>query len=118
MGGRIGQTLEIAAFRALCLVPNADFSRRFVDLDEHDDSTMYSKEEPQRHIGIRSMKGNERLDFILRTKDAGPLGIECKNVRHWMYPHVEEISETLRKCLASAREKSRRATANRCAHTL
>jgi hypothetical protein len=23
-----------------------------------------------------------------------------KNVRHWMYPHVPEITETLRKCLA------------------
>ena len=36
----------------------------------------------------------------LRTHDAGPLNIECKNVRHWMYPHVEELSETLAKCIA------------------
>lgn len=61
---------------------------------------MYKKEEPLQHIGTRSLKGGERLDFILRTSDAGPLGIECKNVRHWMYPHVEEITETLSKCLA------------------
>jgi hypothetical protein len=61
---------------------------------------MYSKEEPQRHIGIRSLPGKTNLDFLLRTRDAGPLGIECKNVRHWMYPHVEELSETIAKCIA------------------
>jgi hypothetical protein len=60
----------------------------------------YKKEEPQQHIGTRSLKGDVRLDFIMRTSDAGPLGLECKNVRHWMYPHVEEISETLDKCLS------------------
>src|SRR6266446_7420530 len=32
--------------------------------------------------------------------DAGPIGIECKNVRHWMYPHVPELIDTIRKCLA------------------
>ena len=100
IGGRIGQALEIAVYRALCNIPNVDFSGRFVDLDAHDDAKMYSKEEPQRHIGIRSLPGKTKLDFILRTPDAGPLGIECKNVRHWMYPHVEELSETLSKCFA------------------
>jgi hypothetical protein len=100
IGGRIGQALEIATYRALCLIPNGDFSGRFRDLDAHDDSTMYKKEEPPQHIGIKSLQGSERLDFILRTTDAGPLGFECKNVRHWMYPHVPEIKETLRKCLA------------------
>jgi hypothetical protein len=100
IGGRIGQTLEIATYRALCQIPEGDFSGRFLDLDAHDDAKMYSKEEPPRHIGIRSLPGKASLDFILRTPDAGPLGIECKNVRHWMYPHVEELSETLAKCLA------------------
>jgi hypothetical protein len=94
ISGRIGQALEIAVYRALCQIPAADFSGRFKNLDEHDDSTLYKKEEPLQHIGTRSLAGDQRLDFILRTKDAGPLGIECKNVRHWMYPHVEEISET------------------------
>jgi hypothetical protein len=85
---------------ALCQLPDAEFYGRFKDLDDHDDSTMYSKEEPPQHIGRRSLHGDERLDFILRTVDAGFVGIECKNVRHWMYPHVEEIKETLRKCIA------------------
>jgi hypothetical protein len=100
IGGRIGQALEIATYRALCTLPCADFSGRFRDLDAHDDSAFYKKEEPPQHIGTRSLRGSERLDFILRLPDAGPLGIECKNVRHWMYPHVPEIKETLRKCVA------------------
>jgi hypothetical protein len=29
IGGRVGQTLEIATYRALCQIPNADFSGRF-----------------------------------------------------------------------------------------
>lgn len=97
---RIGQVLEIATYRALCQLPDAEFYGRFKDLNEHDDSSMYSKEEPPQHIGTRSLHGDERLDFILRTADAGFVGIECKNVRHWMYPHVDEIKETLRKCIA------------------
>ncbi|SHG86678.1 hypothetical protein [Bradyrhizobium erythrophlei] len=100
IAGRIGQALEIATYRALSEIPNADFEGRFKELDGHDDSTMYKKEEPTQHIGTRSLKGDERLDFILRTANAGPIGIECKNVRHWMYPHVNEIKDTLRKCLA------------------
>ena len=56
---------------------------------DHDNSTMYSKEEPPQHIGERSLHGDENLDFLLRTADAGYIGIECKNVRHWMYPHVD-----------------------------
>jgi|tagenome__1003787_1003787.scaffolds.fasta_scaffold20975696_2 hypothetical protein len=96
---RIGQALEIATYRALRQLPSADFYGRFKDLDVHDDSTMYSKEEPPQHIGNKELTGDERLDFILRTTDAGTVGIECKNVRHWMYPHVDEIRETLRKCL-------------------
>jgi hypothetical protein len=97
---RIGQVLEIATYRAFCQTPDAEFYGRFKDLDEHDDSSMYSKEEPPQHIGTQSLHGDEQLDFLLRTADAGYVGIECKNVRHWMYPHVEEIKETLRKCIA------------------
>jgi hypothetical protein len=96
---RIGQALEIATYRALRQIPQGDFYGRYKDLDAHDDSTMYSKEEPPQHIGNKALTGDERLDFILRTPEAGALGIECKNVRQWMYPHVDEIRETLRKCL-------------------
>lgn len=100
MGHRIGQALEIATYRALSKIPNADFQGRFVDLDDHDDSTLYSKEEPPGHIGTRAIPGKQRLDFVLRLPDAGPLGIECKNVRPWMYPHEPELRDMIRKCVA------------------
>jgi hypothetical protein len=100
LGNRIGEVLEIATYRALAMIPRADFSGRFTDLDDHDDSTSYHKDEPERHIGTRSLQGQELLDFILRTPDAGPLAIECKNVRHWMYPRRPEMKLALRKALA------------------
>jgi hypothetical protein len=97
---RIGDALEIATYRAFCQSPKADFFGRFRNLDQHDDSTRYSKEEPLQHIGTRVLSGKQSLDFVLETSDGGPLGIECKNVRHWMYPHVKEIRELLVKCVA------------------
>jgi hypothetical protein len=100
IGGRVGQVLEIATYRALCHMPSATFFGRFHDLDAKADNSMYPKDEPPQHIGMRSMKGKERLDFMLLSPEAGALGLECKNVRHWMYPHVREITEIARKCLA------------------
>ena len=99
LGPRIGRALEIATYKALRQIPNAEFYGRFKNLAAHDDSTLYEKEKPPQHIGTKSLPGDQRLDFMLRTTDAGYLGIECKNVRHWMYPHEVEIKETLRKCI-------------------
>jgi hypothetical protein len=97
---RIGQALEIAVYRALCSIDEAEFFGRFKDLDAHDDSTLYSKEEPPRHLGKRSLPGDVSLDFILRDPEAGYIGVECKNVRTWLYPDRDEVTETLQKCLA------------------
>ena len=58
---RIRQVLEIATYRALCQLIDAEFYGRYKDLDAHDDSTMYSKEEPPQHIGTRSLHGDERI---------------------------------------------------------
>lgn len=97
---RIGQSLEIAAYRAL-IETEFNFFGRFKNFDAHDDSTLYQKEEPPQHIGRRSLSGNQRLDFLIAHADAtvGMLGIECKNVREWLYPDREEVKETLDKCL-------------------
>lgn len=97
---RLGQTLEIATYKALLAGTLEEFTGRFLDLDAHDDSQMYRKEEPQRHIGRRALPGNKNLDFVVRHPTAGYLGLECKNVRPWLYPHDEEIIATLKKCLA------------------
>jgi hypothetical protein len=58
IGGRIGQVLEIAVYRALSMMPDAKFFGRYLNLDEHDDSTMYKKEEPPQHIGVRAIDGD------------------------------------------------------------
>jgi hypothetical protein len=96
---RIGQQLEIATFRALSNVDKAVFYGQFRDLDDHDDSRPYSKEEPPQHIGSRQLPKGQRLDFIWHLADVGPVGIECKNVREWLYPNRKEIIETLAKCV-------------------
>lgn len=95
---RLGQTLEIATYRAF-LETDIEFYGRFKDLAAHDDSTTYSKEEPPQHRGRRHLDGQERLDFTVQHPDAGLLGIEIKNVREWLYPHQLEVREALRKCV-------------------
>lgn len=96
---RIGQALEIATFRAMAL-HGLEFFGRFRDLDAHDDSTLYSKEEPPSHVGNRSLDGDQCLDFLVRHPEAGHLGLECKNIREWIYPDRNEITETIAKALA------------------
>jgi hypothetical protein len=71
---RLGQPLEIAVYRAL-LGANIEFYGRYKDLDAHDDRTLYQKEEPPQHIGRHALPGDERLDFIVRHPEAGPLGL-------------------------------------------
>ncbi len=97
---RMGQSLEIATYRALIAGPLEEFSGRFRDLDVHDDGALYSKEEPPQHIGRRELPGGQRLDYIARHPEAGYLGIECKNTRPWLYPHDDDVKETLSKCVA------------------
>jgi hypothetical protein len=97
---RIGQALEIATFKALAAGSLDEFMGRYTDLEAHDDSTLYRKEEPPQHIGKRTIPGAKRLDFLIRHPSAGYLGVECKNTRPWLYPHDSELKDTLHKCLA------------------
>jgi hypothetical protein len=97
---RVGQALEIAVYRALCSIENSEFYGRYKDLDAHDDGSPYAKEEPPQHIGSLALHGDERLDYIIRHPAAGHLGIECKNVRSWLYPDRDEITDAIRKCIA------------------
>ncbi len=97
---RLGQCLEIAIYRALLEQKSLDYFGSFRDLDEHDDSRLYSKEEPPRILSGRSLSGNQRLDFLIHHRDGGWAGIEAKNVREWLYPDREEIAELLRKAVA------------------
>lgn len=93
---RMGQTLEIAAYRAFIEQPAFTTFGAYTDLDEHNDATAYTKEEPPSVISGRKSKG--KLDFILTTGDNDVLGVELKNIREWIYPDRLEIKELLRKC--------------------
>jgi hypothetical protein len=57
VGVRIGQTLEIATYKALLTLENVTFLGRFKDLDEHDDQEPYRKEEPPQHLGLHNLRG-------------------------------------------------------------
>jgi hypothetical protein len=96
---RLGQTLEIAVFKALRKGTPCDFYGGFPDLDDHDDSLLYAKEEPPGIVNAVSIPGKKRLDFFL-VCDHIPAGIEAKNIREWLYPHSDEVRDLLLKCCA------------------
>ncbi|HEU0298527.1 MAG TPA: hypothetical protein VFR37_03715 [Longimicrobium sp.] len=96
---RVGQTLEIAVFKALQDQPH-HFLGAFRDLDEHGDDTLYSKEDPPPTLSGRSLPGDLRLDFLLLHAEAGAAAIEVKNLREWIYPDRQEVRDLLRKACA------------------
>jgi hypothetical protein len=95
---RVGQSLEIAVYRALISVKGLPVVGAFRDLDSHDDSSLYSKEEPPSMLGDLPSLGAQRLDFIIFDRENGPVGVEVKNIREWLYPNSKEIRELLNKC--------------------
>ena len=95
---RIGQTLEIAVFKALKGSPFI-FLGNYPDLDSHDDSTLYTKEEPPASISGKTLPDKMRLDFILMDSKGKPVGIETKNHREWVYPAHDTVRQLLLKCV-------------------
>lgn len=96
---RLGQALEIAVSKSLRGTTAFYSMGHFKDLNEHDDSTLYSKEEPPSIIGERTISGKRKLDFVLISPTAGVVGIEVKNIREWIYVDRDEVIETLKKCV-------------------
>ncbi|MFZ1219398.1 MAG: hypothetical protein WAO00_08890 [Chthoniobacterales bacterium] len=94
---RCGQTLEIAVFKAL-QGQGTPFFGSYPDLDAHDDGSLYSKEEPPSSLSGRAIPRGKKLDFLLLHPESGPVGIEVKNTRVWLYPHSHEIREFIFKC--------------------
>ena len=98
---RIGQTLEIAVYRALKVAASAGaghFIGDYPNLEEHDDATPYRKEEPLSISGRRAPQGKS-LDFIAVTDSLGA-GLEVKNIREWIYPNRIEVKDLILKALA------------------
>jgi len=94
---RMGQSLEIAVFRALRQQPLLFFGH-FPNLDQHADDQLYSKEEPPTSVSGLSVPSGKRLDFLLVHPSAGLAGIEVKNIREWLYPNRAEPLDLLFKC--------------------
>jgi hypothetical protein len=61
-GKRIGQALEIAIYRALLRQSALITLGGYLDLDAHDDGTLYRKDEPPSTIQGRTLQG--KLDFL------------------------------------------------------
>lgn len=95
---RMGQALEIAVYRGLA--PQKSFTTfgAFLDLASHDDSTLYTKEEPPSSVSGQRMTG--RVDFVLLSNTAGLVAVEVKNLREWLYPDRPEVKEILAKALS------------------
>lgn len=101
-GMRVGQALEIAVYRALVELGTHHwhFFGGFDDLHRHDDAELYRKQEPPSAISGKGPSGEARVDFILVNPRVGPVAIEVKNVREWLYPDRDEIIDLLYKCTA------------------
>ena len=94
----VGQTLEIAVYRALLAERSGLLVLGgFVGLDGLDPQGP-RKVEPPSMINGNSLSGGKSLDFILVHSEAGAVGIEVKNTREWLYPRAAEIREFLHKC--------------------
>jgi len=95
---RTGQALEIAVYRTLADAGGIYFGD-YTDLDAHDDSTLYSKKEPPNHLGNNRIPGDKLLDFLVSV-GGDWAGIECKNIREWIYPEREEVKDLLFKAVS------------------
>jgi len=93
---RMGQTAEIAVLKALQR-SNSYFIGHFEDLDQHDDSIPYKKHDLDVVSG-KMIRGGQ-LDYVLFRPEAGPMGIEVKNIREWIYPDRSIIKALLAKCV-------------------
>ena len=95
---RLGQTMEIAVYRALKAEKRFKTLGGFSDLDQHDDDKPYRKIEPPSSVSGESMEGE--ADFMLLTRKGAIAAVEVKNIREWLYPDREEVRSIIAKALA------------------
>jgi hypothetical protein len=93
---RMGDALEIAVFRAL-QASGLHSVGGFRGLPAEPTTRTPRKEEPPSIFGGRELQGNKRFDFLVGRETWA--GIECKNIREWLYPDREEIRHMLRKSI-------------------
>ncbi len=93
---RMGDALEISVFRAL-RTSRLNSLGGFRGLTEAPTTAPIRKEEPPAIFNGRELQGNKRFDFLVGTNQWA--GLECKNIREWLYPDREEIKHMLTKAI-------------------
>ena len=95
----IGDALEIVVFRCLQAAVSADPRCSFLGSIDYNGRTdkhgRFKKIDPPLHFMHGTAHGP--VDFIFTHPNIGPLLVECKNVREWLYPDDGKIKELLRK---------------------
>lgn len=96
-GNLIGDALEVVVFKCLNLIfsDNPRYSYQgYFHLDEpKNEHGRYKKTQPPKTIASQSTK--KEADFLQFGHSAGPLCIECKNYREWIYPNHGIIRELI-----------------------
>ncbi|MCP4308856.1 MAG: hypothetical protein GY788_29070 [bacterium] len=96
-GNQTGDALEVVVYKCLDQIysdnPRYTYQGHF-HLDEpKNDQRRYRKTQPPKHIGTCTTE--KEADFLQFGHDIGPLCIECKNYREWLYPHHEIIKDLI-----------------------
>ena len=93
----IGDALEIVTYRCLQAVYDSDrlfaFQGMFHLNRPKSHQGRYTKTPPPKTIG--SHNTTKEADFIQFGHQDGPLCVECKNYREWIYPHHQIIKELI-----------------------
>jgi hypothetical protein len=93
---RVGDALEIAVFRALAASPLNSLGG-FRGLTPEPTMRALRKEEPPSIFKGRELQGNKRFDFLIGSHVWA--GVECKNIREWLYPDRDEIKHMIQKSI-------------------
>ena len=98
-GNLLGDALEVVVFK--CLLDRYKTSARYPFqgsflLDEPKNASgRYIKIEPPKNIAVHAT--TKEADFLQYGYDEGPLCIECKNYREWLYPNDGMIKNLILK---------------------
>jgi hypothetical protein len=96
-GNQTGDALEIVVFRCLeniyANAPRFAYQGYFHLTEAKNEHNRFRKTQPPKNIG--ACLTTKEADFLQYGHDAGPLCIECKNYREWIYPHHEVIKQLI-----------------------
>jgi hypothetical protein len=95
-GNLTGDALEVITFKCIKLIsernPRYAYHGHFF-LEQPKSSGRFKKTQPPKNIcGGTTQK---EADFIIYGYDEGPLCVECKNLREWLYPRDVLIKELI-----------------------